>query len=108
MPLKVGLCKTNKQSKGAGRLVANGTPTVKSNKALYQENGDNSKYKSLGLDCVTCIRSMAMIFIVESPIWQFLDCSLLYLSIKATPLDSSFVITTNLERSNQGRDLWPA
>ena len=95
MPSKVGPCKTTKQSKGASRLMANDTPTVKSNRALYQGNGDNSKCKSLGLDCVTCIRSMMMIYIIESPIWQFLDCSLLFLSIKITPLDSSIMIATN-------------
>ena len=69
MPSKVGLYKTNKQSKSAGRLLANGTPTVKSNRALYQGNGDNSECKSIGLDCVTCIRSMVTIFIVEYSIW---------------------------------------
>ena len=104
MPLKIGLCKTNERSKGAGRLVANGTPTVKSNRALYQGNGDNSKCKGLGLDCKTCIRSMVMIFIVESPIWQFLDYSLLYLSTKVTPLDSSIMIATNLGGLDHGRD----
>ena len=104
MPLKVGLCKTNKLSKGAGRLVANGTPTVKSNRALYQGNGDNSKCKSLGLDCVTCIRLMMDVFIVESPMWQFLDYSLLYLSIKITSLDSSIVIATNLDGLDHGQN----
>ena len=94
--MKVGLCKTKKKLKGAGRLVANGTPTVKSNRALYQGMETTQSVKALGLDCVTCIRLMMMIFIVESPVWQFLDCSLLYLSTKIIPLDSSIMIATNL------------
>ena len=64
-----GLCKTKKLSKGAGRLLANGTPMVKLDRALYQGNGDNSKCKGLGLDCITCIRSMVIGFIVEPPVW---------------------------------------
>ena len=67
-------------------------------------NGNNSSVKVLGLDCVTCIRLMINIFIVQSPIWQFLDYSLLYLFVKITPLGSSILIATNLGRLDYGRD----
>ena len=109
MPSKVGLCKTENRSKDVDRLVANGTPSVKSDRALYQGNGGNSNVKVLGLECVTCLRLMKVIFIVVPPIWQFPDCSILNLPTKVTPLDSSIVIATNLgglDHEKDPRRLW--
>ena len=40
---------------------------------------------------------MKLIFIVLLPLWSSLDYTFLYLSTKITPLDSSFVIATNLD-----------